>query len=108
MMIRNILKNSFFVLSVFAVAVMFLIVPVPARTTGQEDPAALYKAKCAMCHGAAAEKKFDAAKPDAELTETVLKGKKVEKPPHMPAYEEKGITSDQAAALVNFMKAQKH
>ena len=59
-------------------------------------------------HGPAAEKKFDATKPDEELTQIVLKGKKVEKPPNMPAYEEKGITAEQAAALVAFMKSQKH
>ena len=95
------------VLTVFAVTVTLLIVSVPARTSSQDDPAAIYKAKCAMCHGATAEKKFDATKPDAELTEIVLKGKKAEKPPNMPNYGEKGITSDQAAALVGFMKAQK-
>jgi hypothetical protein len=61
-----------------------------------------------MCHGQTAEKKFDATKPDAELTEIVLKGKKAEKPPNMPAFGEKGITAEQATALVGFMKTQKH
>jgi hypothetical protein len=37
----------------------------------------------------------------------VLKGKKPEKPPNMPAYEEKGITEDQAKALVAHMKSLK-
>ena len=32
----------------------------------------------------------------------------VEKPPNMPAYEEKGVTADQAKTLVAFMKAQKN
>jgi len=32
----------------------------------------------------------------------------LEKPPNMPGYEEKGITEDQAKALVGFMKSQKH
>ena len=94
--------------TVFALAVTFLIVSVPARTTNDDDAAATFKAKCAMCHGATAEKKFDASKADADLTEIVLKGKKTEKPPNMPAYEAKGITAEQAAALVTFMKAQKH
>jgi hypothetical protein len=31
----------------------------------------------------------------------------MEKPPNMPAFEEKGITADQAKALVGFMKSQK-
>ena len=38
---------------------------------------------------------------------TVLKGKKPEKPPNMPAYEEKGINEDQAKALVAYMKSLK-
>jgi cytochrome c5 len=32
----------------------------------------------------------------------------MEKPPSMPSYGEKGITADQAKALVGFMKLQKH
>jgi len=91
---------------IFVIA-LFLVLPVPARTATQDDAAALFKAKCAMCHGATAEKKFDAAKPDAELIDTVMKGRKMEKPPNMPSYEEKGLTADQAKALVAFMKSQK-
>lgn len=90
-----------------AAAAMFLIVSVPA-STANDDIAVLYKTKCFACHGATAEKKFDASKPDAELTEIILKGKKAEKPPNMPGFEDKGITADQATALVGFMKAQKH
>jgi mono/diheme cytochrome c family protein len=86
----------------------FLITSVPARTATDDDTAALYKSKCFACHGATAEKKFDATKADDELILTVLKGKKMEKPPNMPGYEEKGITADQAKALVAFMKLQKH
>lgn len=85
-----------------------LAASVPARTTSDDDTAALYKAKCFACHGATAEKKFDATKADDELIQIVLKGKKLEKPPNMPGFEEKGITADQAKALVAFMKAQKH
>jgi mono/diheme cytochrome c family protein len=89
-------------------AAMFLFASVPARTAPQDDTAALYKTKCFACHGATAEKKFDATKADADLIDIVLKGKKMEKPPNMPSFEEKGITADQAKALVAFMKAQKH
>ena len=90
------------------IAATFLIVSVPARTTTDDDAAALYKTKCFACHGATAEKKFDATKADDELIQSVLKGKKMEKPPNMPGFEEKGITADQAKALVAFMKLQKH
>ncbi|HSE15519.1 MAG TPA: cytochrome c [Pyrinomonadaceae bacterium] len=73
----------------------------------QFDAAATYKAKCVACHGAAAEKKFDTSVPDADLVPIVLNGKKPEKPPNMPAYGEKGITEDQAKALVAHMKSLK-
>jgi mono/diheme cytochrome c family protein len=84
-----------------------MMVSAGARANTQEDAAALYKSKCVACHGATAEKKFDATKADDELIQTVLKGKKMEKPPNMPAYEEKGITAEQAKALVGFMKSAK-
>jgi|SRR5205085_1249574 len=84
-----------------------LLISVPARTTGDDDAAALYKTKCAMCHGATAEKKVDKTKADDELIQTVLKGKKLEKPPNMPAFEERGITADQAKVLVGYMKSLK-
>jgi len=88
--------------------VTFLIVSVPARANDDQfDAATTFKAKCFACHGAKAEKKFDATKADDELIQIVLKGKKMEKPPNMPAFEEKGITADQAKALVAYMKSVK-
>lgn len=71
------------------------------------DPAAYYTAKCVMCHGKKAEKKFDASLAEDQLVDIVLKGKKVEKPPHMPGYAEKGVTAEQAKALVEHMKQLK-
>lgn len=71
------------------------------------DAAGTYKAKCIACHGPKAEKKFDATLSDDVLLQAVLKGKKPEKPPNMPAFEEKGITSDQATALIAYMKSIK-
>lgn len=96
------------VLGCALIAATVFIASVPAQTAPQDDTAALYKTKCVACHGATAEKKFDASKADADLIQIVLKGKKMEKPPNMPSFEEKGITADQATALVTFMKAQKH
>lgn len=80
-----------------------------ARTKNADDfdAAATFKGKCVACHGAAAEKKFDATLADADLVQIVLKGKKPEKPPNMPGYEDKGITEDQAKALVAYMKSMK-
>lgn len=72
------------------------------------DVATLYKdSKCVICHGPKAAKFFDATLADDKLVEVVMKGKKAEKPPNMPAYEEKGLTADQAKALVTYMKSLK-
>ena len=68
------------------------------------DPEAFYKAKCVACHGPKAEKKFDASLTDEQYIDIILKGKKPEKPPNMPAYGEKGVTADQAKALLEYMK----
>ncbi len=92
---------------IISVAALFMVTAAPARTSNDDDAAAMFKSKCVACHGATAEKKFDATKADDVLVQTVLKGRKLEKPPNMPAYEEKGITEDQAKALVAFMKSLK-
>lgn len=101
------LKRAGLVLAGLAMAITLLVASAPARATADDDYAAMYKTKCAMCHGQTAEKKFDGTKADAELIEVVLKGKKPEKPPNIPAFEEKGITADQAKALVAYMKSLK-
>ena len=72
------------------------------------DAATYYKdGKCAVCHGQKAEKKFDAELKDEDLVQIILKGKKPEKPPNMPAYETKGITPEQAKAMVDYMRELK-
>ena len=83
----------------------------PARTsaaTQDFDAAAFYAStKCSMCHGAKADKHFDATKTDQFLEDAILKGIKGEKPPFMPEYGSKGVTADQAKALVTYMKSLK-
>ena len=77
------------------------------RAAGDDfDAAGTYKAKCSMCHGVDASKKFDPALADDVLIEVVLKGKDAA-PIKMPSYEAKGITADQAKALVTHMKSLK-
>ena len=73
-------------------------------TANQFDVAAKYK-QCVACHGAKADKKFDPAKSDDEHVQIILKGKKMEKPPHMPGYEAKGINAEQAKLLLDYMKS---
>ena len=70
------------------------------------DAATVYKAKCAMCHGQKAEKKYDATKADDVLEATILKGKD-DVTPKMPSYEAKGVTPEQAKALNAHMKSLK-
>ena len=91
--------------SVFAAG---LLVSVTAQGDVQSsDPATFYKTKCVACHGQKAEKKFDSSLPEEQLIDFVMKGKKPEKPPNMPAYADKGVTSEQAKALVEHMKQLK-
>ena len=68
------------------------------------DPAGMFKdQKCIMCHTATAAKFFDPKKADAELVDAIIKGKKGEKPPNMPAFDGK-ITPEQAQEMVTYMK----
>ena len=70
------------------------------------DSNSVYKAKCAMCHGQKAEKKYDATKADDVLESVILKGNDTVTP-KMPSYEAKGITPEQAKALNAYMKSLK-
>ena len=87
--------------------VAFRTDPVSANKVSADDPAAIYKAKCAMCHTPTASKFFDTTKSDDEMVAAILNGKKGEKPPFMPAFADKGINADQAKALVEYMKTLK-
>ena len=98
-------KNTAIVIAVIILfGVVFLNVAATAQDAQPSDPAAFYKAKCVACHGPKAEKKFDATLTEEQQLEAIMKGKKVEKPPHMPAYGEKGVTAEQAKALLEHMK----
>lgn len=97
------LIKTMFVVAALVSAGAFLIVTTPARAT--DDEAATLYTKCKACHGATAEKKFDATKADDVLIQITLDGKTAEKPPNMPAYKDKGITPELAKALVAHMKS---
>ena len=99
------MKKITAILIAILLAATVLLVSAAARNASAEDAAATYTSKCKMCHGATAEKKMDKTKADDELIQTVLKGKKAEKPPNMPGYESKGVTADQAKALLAYMKS---
>ena len=100
------LTKLMLVAAALIIAAAFLIVSTPARAT-DDDTATFYNTKCKMCHGATAEKKMDKTKADDVLIQTVLDGKAAEKPPNMPAFKERGVTPEQAKALVCYMKSLK-
>jgi mono/diheme cytochrome c family protein len=102
-----------------AVAALGLHLLSGAPTRAQETGESLFKGKCAMCHGpdgagkttmGQALKIPDLHSPDvqklsdAELTQTVTKGKN-----KMPAYEAK-LSKEQIALVVGFVRdlAKKH
>ena len=88
----------------FIVALLLAAGLAPARAAQDFDAAAYYKAKCAMCHGQKAEKKFDPAKDDATHVSVTMKGRD-DVAPKMPGYEAKGLTEEQAKALVAYMRS---
>ena len=86
---------------------MFKVTPVQVAASMADDPAATYKAKCAACHTPTASKFFDPTHTEETQVQVILKGKKGEKPPYMPAFGEKGITEDDAKALAAYMRTLK-
>jgi len=75
-----------------------------------EDGAALYKSKCAMCHGAAGEGKVGPALKgtkltDAQVADLLTKGEAGKKAPHGKAVA--GLTEEQAKAVATFVKGLK-
>jgi len=103
-MMRRI-KNMTMVISVIVLLSAVFLSIAPAQDEAKpSDPEAFYKSKCVICHGQKAEKKFDASLTDEQYIDAIMKGKKPEKPPNMPAYGEKGVTAEQAKGLLEHMK----
>ena len=102
-------RIKFFAIVFFAFPLVasgvFETMPVRGAAKIMDDPAAIFKAKCAACHSPKADKFYDPAKPADEQVQAILKGKKGEKPPYMPAFETKGVTEDDAKALSAYMKS---
>jgi len=78
-----------------------------------EDGAALFKAKCAGCHGAEGEGKPAMKAPALKgtalsadaIADVITKGKEGAKAPHTKAVA--GVTADQAKAIADFVKGLK-
>jgi cytochrome c6 len=101
-------QMGFNVLSLATVLVVILSISVSAHAQG--DAAALYKSKCAMCHGADGAKAagHDLAsaevqkKSDADLTAVIADGK----PPKMPKYGDK-LKPEEIKGLVDYIRTLK-
>ncbi|HMK30411.1 MAG TPA: c-type cytochrome [Terriglobales bacterium] len=93
---------------VLAIALaLFLMLP---NLSWAEDGAAVYKTKCAACHGPAGEGKVGPAVKGTKLTEPQIvdlltKGEAGKKAPHAKAVN--GVTEDQAKAAAAFVKGLK-
>lgn len=96
---------------ILVAAMTFLVSP--KITPGAEDGAALFKAKCAPCHGADGMGKPAVKSPslvsddakkltDAELTDRIANGGKEKKATH--AFSKKGLTEAQIKSLVNYIR----
>ena len=75
-----------------------------------EDGAAIYKAKCAACHGAAGEGKMGPALKGTSLSadqiaDALMKGAAGKKAPHSKPMA--GMTADQASAVAAYVKTLK-
>ena len=110
------MKMTKIVLLVVAIAVaLFLILP--NLSWAADDGAAIYKAKCAACHGADLAGKPAAKAPslisdgakkasDAELTDMIANGGKDKKAMH--AFANKGVSPDQVNMVIAYIReAQK-
>ncbi len=104
-------RTKLFAIIFFAVPLLLLatfkVTPTKVAAFSADDPAAVYKAKCAVCHQPTAGKFYDPAKPDTEHVQVIMKGKKGEKPPFMPGFEAKGMTEDEAKGLAAYMRTLK-
>jgi len=91
------MKRSLMILAAFTLA---------SSMAWAQDGAALYKTKCAMCHGPMGEGKVGpslqkTALTQAQITDLLTKGAEGKKAPHSKAIS--GLTADQAAAVATYV-----
>jgi len=105
------MKTTKLVMSVLTIAVaLFILIP---NLSWAEDGSAIYKAKCAACHGADATGKPAAKIPslvsddtkkmsDADLTDFIANGGPSKKATH--AFATKGLTPEQIKDVVGSIR----
>ena len=99
----------------YKIHVLFVLMTLVATTgsSAAADASALYKSKCAGCHGANGEGKPTVKAPalkgtqlDAsQVVQNITKGDPKNKPPHNKAIS--GLTEEQATALAEYVKSLK-
>ncbi len=97
-------------LKVAAFLAVCVALAMPTIAAAAEDGAAIYKAKCAMCHGPAGEGKMGpklvgTSLTEAQIEDQLLKGAAGKKAPHAKPIT--GMTADQAKAVATYVKSLK-
>jgi len=106
------MKTTKLVILIVMIAVALFLV-MPNLSWAADDGAAVYKTKCAACHGADLGGKPAAKIPslisddskklsDAELTDAIANGGKDKKASH--AFANKGLTPDQVRMVVTYIR----
>lgn len=101
--------------AVIAMIALALFLILPNLSWAADDGAAIYKTKCAMCHGVDLAGKPAAKIPslvagsaktasDADLTDMIANGGKDKKAMH--AFANKGVSADQIKMVVSYIRAQ--
>ena len=99
------MKLSRLTILVLAIAIV-LFVTLPNLSWAAEDGAALYKAKCAMCHGADAAGK-EALKAPALKGKTEADVKKAIDTNAKHAAQKKALNDEQIKAIADYLKGLK-
>jgi len=107
---RNQMKDK---LTFKATLVVALLAMCPAHSWSAEDGAALYKSKCAVCHGANGEGKPAMKAPALKgttltpdkISEHITKGEPTSKAPHNKGIS--GVSDEQAKAIAEYVKTLK-
>lgn len=97
----------------FLVGVTTLLLTATLASWAADEGAALYKKKCAGCHGPAGEGKPAMKAPaikgtamdSSQIVVHITKGESASKPPHNKGIS--GLTDEQAQAIADFVKAMK-
>ncbi len=106
------MKTTKIAIAVLTMAVaLFILIP---SLSWADDGGSLFKAKCAMCHGADGAGKPAAKIPsligdeakkmsDADLTTAISEGGKAKKASH--AFGAKGVSPDQVKMIVSYIRS---